>query len=268
MSAKRRPYWKGYLKFGLVTVGVDLFNGIESQSGLKFRLIHKPTGKRVNFVRQVEDKPIDNVDVVKGYEVDDDAYLIVEPEELDALKLESNKTIDLMQFVHKDEIDQRYFERPYYLAPSDDLGQEGYALIREAMRKSGMVGLAKLCIGGREWLVMISPMGKGLLVTLLRYHEELRAADEFFEGIKDVKVERKMLDLANSIIAGKTARFAPEKFHDAYAVAVKELIQEKLKHGKAHVAVSKPGAVRPPNVVDLFAALQQSVQTPAKRKKA
>ncbi|MGD9785906.1 MAG: Ku protein [Hyphomicrobiaceae bacterium] len=269
MPKKHRAYWKGYLRLSLVTIGVEIYNAVESGSEISFRQIHKPSGKRVNYEKVVQGiGKIENSDIVKGYEVDTDTYVIVEPDEIDALKLESKKTIDLVQFVNADEVDHRYFERPYFVAPADSLAGEGYVVIRDALRKTGKYGLAQVTIGGREWLVAIAPLGDGLVMEMLRYAGELRDPADFFEEVPTAKPQKEMVDLAVQLIEQKSSVFKPAAFQDRYQVALKALVQEKLKGNKV-VAAEDP-AVRPSgaNVVDLMEALKRSVtqSEPAKGK--
>src|SRR5262245_41384644 len=165
-----RAYWKGFLRLSLVSIAVEIYNAVESKADISFRQIHKPSGRRVQYVKMVQGVgEIQNSDIAKGYEVDNDTYVILEPDDIDAGKLESKKTINLMQFVDAKEIDYRYCERPYFIAPADELAGEGYVVIRDALRKTGKVGLAQVTIGGREWLVGIAPLGDGLVLEMLRY---------------------------------------------------------------------------------------------------
>jgi DNA end-binding protein Ku len=174
-----RAYWKGFLRLSLVSIPVHLHNAVESKSEISFRQIHKPSGRRVNYEKVVQGVgKIENAEIVKGYEVDHDTYVLLEPDEIDAIKLESKRTIDLVQFVDAKEIDYRYFERPYFLVPADDMSGEGYTVIRDALRKTGKVGLAQLTIAGREWLVAVAPLEDGLMMEMLRYADELRAPAE------------------------------------------------------------------------------------------
>ncbi len=200
MPKKRaRAYWKGFLRLSLVSIGVEIYNAVESASEISFRQIHKPSGRRVQYEKTVPGVgKIDNADIVKGYEVDTDTYVTLEPEEIDALKLDSKKTIDLVQFVDTKDIDYRYFERPYFIAPADELAGEGYVVIRDALRKSGKVGLAQVTIGGREWLVAIAPLEDGLVMEMLRYAEELRDPAEYFDEVPSGKPDKEMVDLACS----------------------------------------------------------------------
>jgi len=258
MPKSARAYWKGFLRLSLVTIGVEIYNAVESKADISFRQIHKPSGKRVNYEKVVAGVgKIDNADIVKGYEVDKDTYVTLEPEEIDAVKLESKKTIDLVQFVDAKQIDYRYFERPYFIVPTDSLSGEGYVVIREALRKTGKVGLAQITISGREWLVAIAPLDDGLVMEMLRYADELRKPEDFFYEVPTAKPDKEMVDLAVQLIGKKSATFAPRKFEDHYQTALRELIQDKLK-GRKIVAMDE---ARPKgaNVVDLMEALKRSV---------
>jgi DNA end-binding protein Ku len=259
MANKHRAYWKGYLRLSLVTIGVEIFNAVESASEVTFRQIHKPSGRRINYEKVVSGiGKIDNADIVKGYEVDTDTYITLDSEEIDALKLESSKTIDLVQFVSSKEIDYRYFERPYFVAPADALAGEGFVVIRDALRKTGKVGLAQVTIGGREWLVAIAPLDGGLVMEMLRYANELREPADFFGEIPATKPDSEMVDLAIQLIAKKTSDFAPEKFEDHFQAALKQLVQDKIK-GHKIIAPHEGGAPRMSNVIDLMEALKKSV---------
>lgn len=259
MPKKARAYWKGYLRLSLVTIGVEIYNAVESASEISFRQIHKPSGRRVNYEKVVQGVgKISSSDIVKGYEVDTDTYITLEPEEIDALKLESKKTIDLVQFVDSDDIDYRYFERPYFVAPADQLAGEGYVVIRDALRKTRKVGLAQVTIGGREWLVALAPLGDGLVMEMLRYANELRDPADFFDEVPATKPDKEMVDLAVQLIGKKSAAFAPEKYEDHYQTALKELVQDKLK-GRKIIAPHEEPTLRGTNVVDLMEALKRSV---------
>lgn len=256
---KARAYWKGFLRLSLVSIGVEIYNAIETASEITFRQIHKPSGRRISYEKVVQGiGKIDNADIVKGYEVDDDTYVTLEPEEIDAVKLESKKTIDLVQFVDASDIDYRFFERPYFITPADELAAEGYVVIREALRKSGKVGLAQITIGGREWLVAISPLEDGLIMEMLRYTEELRDPADYFDEVPSIKPDKEMIDLAVQLITKKTAPFAPEKYVNHYQAALKELVQEKLK-GRKIVAPHEEARPKGANVVDLMEALKRSI---------
>jgi DNA end-binding protein Ku len=259
MPKKRaRAYWKGFLRLSLVSIGVEIYNAVESASEISFRQIHKPSGRRVQYEKTVPGVgKIDNADIVKGYEVDTDTYVTLEAEEIDALKLDSKKTIDLVQFVDTKDIDYRYFERPYFIAPADELAGEGYVVIRDALRKSGKVGLAQVTIGGREWLVAIAPLEDGLVMEMLRYAEELRDPADYFDEVPSGKPDKEMVDLAVQLIGKKSKPFKPDQYKDHYQVALKELVQDKLKGRKivAHEEQRPAGT----NVVDLMEALKRSI---------
>lgn len=260
--AKPRAYWKGYLRLSLVTIGIEVYNGIESKAEISFRQIHKPSGRRVNYEKVVQGVgKISSSDIVKGYEVDTDTYITLENEEIDALKLESKKTIDMVQFVDAGQIDYRYFERPYFIGPADSLAGEGYVVIRDALRKTGKVGLAQVTMSGREWLVAIAPLEDGLVMELLRYAEELRDPSDYFANVPAAKPAKEMVDLAVQLIGQKATPFKPDAFEDHYQTALKALVQEKLK---GHKIIAPPEEGRPAgsNVVDLMEALRRSVGQP------
>ena len=267
MPRSARAYWKGYLRLSLVSIGVEIYTAVESKHEISFRQIHKPSGRRVNYEKVVQGVgKIEGSDIVKGYEVDKDTYVTLEPEEIDALKLESKKTIDLVQFVDAKEIDYRYFERPYFVVPADALAGEGYVVIRDALRKTGKVGLAQVTIGGREWLVGIAPLEDGLVMEMLRYAEELRKPESFFDEVPSAKPDKEMIELAVQLIEKKAGPFRPEAFQDHYATALRELIQEKLK-GRPIVAPHEEARPKGRNIVDLMEALKKSVAEQGPKRK-
>lgn len=259
MPKRARTYWKGFLRLSLVSIAVEVYNAVESKSEISFRQIHKPSGRRVNYQKIVQGiGEIDSADIVKGYEVEPDTYVTLDPDEIDAVKLESRKTIDLVQFVDAKDIDYRFFERPYFLVPADELAGEGYVVIRDALRKTGKVGLAQVTIAGREWLVAIAPLEDGLVMEMLRYSDELRSIDDFFDEIPNIKPDKEMVDLAVQLIGKKSGAFKPENFQDHYATALRELVQQKLK-GRKIIAPNEEARPKGSNVVDLMEALRRSV---------
>jgi DNA end-binding protein Ku len=259
MSRAPRAYWKGFLRLSLVSIGVQIYNAVESKSEISFRQIHKPSGRRVNYEKVVQGiGKIENSDIAKGYEVDSDTYVLLEPEEIDAIKLDSKRTIDLVQFVDAKDIDYRYFERPYYVAPADEMAAEGYVVIRDALRKSGKVGLAQITIAGREWLVAVAPLEDGLVMEMLRYANELRDTSDYFGEVPKVKPDKEMIELALQLIEKKSGPFNPVKFQDHYATALRDLVQEKLK-GHKIVAPHEDARPQGSNVVDLMEALKRSI---------
>ena len=259
MSRPPRAYWKGFLRLSLVSIGVQIYNAVESKSEISFRQIHKPSGRRVNYEKVVQGiGKIENSDIAKGYEVDSDTYVLLEPEEIEAIKLESKRTIDLVQFIDAKDIDYRYFERPYYVAPADELAAEGYVVIRDALRKSGKVGLAQITIAGREWLVAVAPLEDGLVMEMLRYANELRDTADFFGEIPKTKPDKEMIELATQLIEKKSGPFDPQRFQDHYATALRELVQDKLK-GHKIIAPHEDARPQGSNVVDLMEALKRSI---------
>jgi DNA end-binding protein Ku len=261
-----RAYWKGFLRLSLVSIAVEIYNAVETKSEISFRQIHKPSGRRINYTKTVQGiGEVDSADIVKGYEIDHDTYVTLDPEEIDAVKLESKKTIDLVKFVDATDIDPRYFERPYFIAPSDKHSGEGYVVIREALKKTGKVGLAQLTIAGREWLVAIAPFEDGLLMEMLRYAEELKDPADFFDEVPTAKPDKEMVDLAVELIGRKSGKFTPEQFKNHYAQALRELVNKKMK-GQKVVAPHEEVAPGGGKVIDLMAALRKSIGEGGKTK--
>jgi DNA end-binding protein Ku len=197
---------------------------------------------------------------VKGFEVEKNEYVTLNDEELDAIKLESKRTIDLVQFVEQCEIDPRYFEKPYYVVPADDdVAHEGFAVIRDALRKSQKVGLGQMATRGKDQICAVRPCGEGILLETLRYEKEVKDSDDIFSGIEKQRIDKEMLDLASELIERKTAAFNPAKFKSHYLGALKELIEQKRKKGKVTAATDEELAEGGSNVIDLMDALRKSV---------
>ncbi|MGE5512530.1 MAG: Ku protein [Bacteroidota bacterium] len=254
-----RAYWKGHLRLSLVSIAVEIYNAIDTSTDITFRQIHKPSGKRINYTKTVKGVgEVQNADIVKGFEIDDNTYVVLEPEEIDAIKLESKKTIELAQFVDVSEIDSRYFERPYFVLPADDLSAEGYVVIRTALERAGKVGLGQVTIAGREYLVAIGPLGKGLVMNMLRYGNELRDKDEYFDKVPDLKPEKELVDLATQLIKSKSAAFDPGRYKNHYEVALRALI-EKKRRGQKIIATTDEPVRASAKVIDLMDALRKSV---------
>ena len=265
MAAPGRAYWKGFLRLSLVSIGVAVYNAVDTTAEIKFNQIHKPSGKRINYTKTVKGiGPVDTADIVKAYEVDENTYVTLEPDELNAIKLESTKTLDLQQFVAAEEIDPRYFERPYYIVPVDDHAIEGYLVIRDALKKSGKLGVGQVTMSGREYLVAVGPLDRGLGMHIMRYADEIRSTTQYFADLPDQKLDLEMVALASELIGRKAASFKPEQYKNRYVAALHELVKEKAK-GKKIVAAKEE---RPTgtNVVDLMDALRKSVKSdkPAK----
>ena len=200
-----RAYWKGFLRLSLVSIGVEIYNAVESKSEISFRQIHKPSGRRINYEKVVQGiGKIDNADIVKGYEVDTDTYVTLEPEEIDALKLESKKTIDLVQFVDSKQIDYRYFERPYFVVPADEMSGEGYVVIRDALRKTGKVGLAQVTIARTGMAGCHRADGGWSRDGDVALREELRDPADYFDAVPTAKPDKEMIDLAVQLIRKKS----------------------------------------------------------------
>lgn len=254
-----RANWKGYLKLSLVSCAVALFPATSTSQRVRFNILSRKTGHRVRYdvVDAETGEAVPDDDRVKGYKVENDHYVLVEEDELDKVALESTHTIDIESFVPRSEVDALYLDAPYYLAPDDRIAQEAFAVIREAMRKEDMVGLARVVLNRRERIVMIEPRGKGLLVTTLHYKNEVRNDEAYFDDIPDLKIAPDMLDLAVHIVETKAAHFDPAKFEDRYEEAVAALIQSK----RAGQTVTVKPSPRPSNVVNLMDALRRSVET-------
>jgi DNA end-binding protein Ku len=254
-----RANWKGYLKLSLVSCAVALFPATSTSQRVRFNILSRKTGHRVRYevVDAETNDPVPDEDRVKGYKVEDNAYVFVEEEELDKVALESTHTIDIESFVPRNEVDAIYLDAPYYLVPDDRIAQEAFAVIRDAMQKENMVGLARVVLNRRERILMIEPRGRGLLATTLHYKNEVRKDAVYFEDIPDIKITPDMLELAVHIVGTKTAHFDPAKFEDRYEQALAELIQSKRA---GETIVAKP-APQPSNVVNLMDALRRSVQS-------
>ena len=254
-----RANWKGYLKLSLVSCAVALFPATSTSQRTRFNILSRKSGHRVRYdgVDAETGEQVPEDDRVKGYKVENNAYVFVEDEELDKVALESTHTIDIEAFVPRSEVDALYLDAPYYLVPDDRIAQEAFAVIREAMKKEDVVGLARVVLNRRERIVMIEPRERGLLVTTLHYKNEVRNADVYFEDIPEIKISADMLDLAVHIVETKAAHFDPAKFEDRYEEALAELIQSK----RAGETVTPKPVSQPSNVVNLMDALRRSVQS-------
>jgi DNA end-binding protein Ku len=224
-----RAYWKGYLKLSLVSCPIALNPATSSSECVSFRQINKKTGNRLRqqLVDDETREPVDSEDRGMGYEVGKNEYLLIDDEELEALEIESNHTIDIDSFVPAAQIDKRFYDSPYYIVPSDKVGQEAFAVIRDAMKGKGMVALGRVVVSKRERVIALEPHGKGLLGTTLHYPYEVRKEEEYFEDIPDIKVPAEMLKLAEHILETKAGDFDPSQFKDHYEEAVVELIRKK-----------------------------------------
>lgn len=263
-----RAYWKGYLRLSLVTIGVELYSATTRTSSLSLHQIHKPSGKRIRYQKIAPGiGPVDTDDIVKGYAAGKDEYVILEPEELDDIKLETRRTIDLVQFVEYGEIDPRYFEKPYYVIPTgDEVAAQGFAVIREALRKAKRVALGQMAVRGRDYIVAIKPCGDGLLLETLRYADEIRESDQVFDHIPEARLDKEMLELAGELIERKTAPFEADKFTSHYTEALRDLIEEKRKTGTVSDVDEGEARTSGGQVIDLMDALKKSVAKGGKKK--
>lgn len=260
-----RATWRGQIRLALVSIPVEIFPATKSGASVAFRQIHEPSGKPIRYEKTVAGiGAVDPDDIVKGYEVSKGNYVLLDQDEIEAVKLESKKTLELVQFVDQGEIDVLYYEKPYFVVPADDLAEEAYIVLREALRKSKKVALGQLAMRGREYIVSIKPCGRGLVLETLRYADEVNRAQGYFRDIPDAKPDDDLLDLANTLIEKKTKAFDPAKFTDHYTAAVKELVARKQKANGRKIVADEDDAPRPSgsNVVDLMAALKKSLEKP------
>jgi DNA end-binding protein Ku len=257
-----RPYWSGHIQISLVSFGVKLFTATESKSEIRFHQLSRATGERIKYQKTAgEEGPVDKSDIVKGYEYSKGQYVIIEPDEIENLRIPSRQTLEVTQFVDLKEIGPEFFEKPYFVVPDNDAQIEAFTVVREALRQMGKVALGKIAFSGREHLVgVMAPSDEkqaGLMAYVMRYAEELRNPAEFFSDIKPVAIEEDQLALAKELIKRKSSHFTPDKFKDEYETALREMVEAKVKHLPApHEAA----AVASPKVVNLMDALRKSVQ--------
>jgi DNA end-binding protein Ku len=255
----RRAYWKGYLKLSLVTCPVALYQASSQAEKTHFHQINRKTGNRLRqqMVDEETGRPVDKEQKGRGYELAKGKYVEIEPEELEAVEVESTHTIDIDTFVPEEEIDKRYYERPYYIVHDGKSGEEAFAVIRDAMKDKGRVALARIVFANREHIMAIEPWGKGLLGTALRYDYEVRDDKDVFKGLPSPRVPKEMVELASHILDKKAGHFDPAKFKDQYELALRKLVKRKAA-GKS-IEPQEPAEDRS-NVIDLMAALQQSLK--------
>jgi len=259
-----RAYWQGQIRLALVSIPVEIYPATKSTATVAFHQIHEPSGKRIKYEKVVPGiGPVDADEIMKGFEISKGYYVLLEQDEIDAVKLESRKTLELVQFVDASDIDVLYYEKPYFVVPADDLAEEAYIVLREALRRSKKVGLGQLAMRGREYVVSLKPCGRGLVLETLRYAEEVNKAQGYFRDIGDGKADPELLDLAETLIEKKAGAFDPKKFTDHYTDAVRALVERKRK-AKGRKITAEPDEARPSgaNVVDLMAALKKSLERP------
>jgi|SRR5215469_13045083 len=259
MAAAARPYWTGFLKLSLVTIAVRLYTAATEKERIRFHMIHEPSGERVRQQLVVPGVgPIERDEVVKGYEYEKGHYVTVEPDDLKRLRLETTDTIDITEFV--EEVDPIYFDAPYYLVPDGSVAEQGYRVIREALRESGKIAVGQVVVGGHERIVAIRPMETGLLVNSLRYADEIRKPEDFFNTIAADDVDEDELAMMQQIIKRKTKPFDPSEFADHYQTAVRELIEKKLEGKLPEKAPER----KPAQVINLMDALKRSLDAEEK----
>jgi DNA end-binding protein Ku len=267
MGVAPRANWKGFLKVGELVCPVALYTAASTSDRIAFHMLNRKTGHRLHreFIDSETGKTVEREDQMKGYEVGDGDYIALDPEEIAAALPESDKTLEIEAFIACDDIDDLYFDKPYYLTPSDRHGDEAFALIREGMKKSNVAALAETVLFRRMRTVLIRPEGQGLVATTLNYDYEVRSAEAAFSDVPDVKLKGEMLELAEHIINTKKGRFDPKGFDDRYDAALAEVVKAKIEGRK--IKPVKPKAEG--KVIDLMEALRQSAgksEKPAKRK--
>ena len=268
-----RAYWQGQIRLALVSIPVEIYPATKSGATISFKQIHEPTGKPIHYEKVVTGVgPVDADEIMKGFEYQKGNFVLLEQDEIDAVKLESKKTLELTQFVDASEIDVLYYEKPYFVVPADDLAEEAFIVLREALRRTKKVGLGQLAMRGREYVVSLKPCGRGMVLETLRYADEVNKAQGYFRDIGDAKPDEDLLDLAEALIEKKSGSFDPAEFHDRYVDALKDLVERKRKAKGRKIIEDdsdEPAGRGASNVVDLMAALKKSMggaAAPAKKK--
>ncbi|HEY0621707.1 Ku protein [Sphingomonas sp.] len=266
-----RAYWQGHIRLALVSIPVEIYSATKSGAQIAFYQVHEPSGKRIKYEKVVPGiGPVDTDEIMKGFEYEKGEYVLLDPEEIEAVKLESKKTLELTQFVDADEIDVLYYEKPYFVVPADDLAEEAFVVLREALRRTRKVGLGQLAMRGREYVVSLKPCGRGMVLETLRYADEVNKAQGYFRDIPDIEPDAELLGLAESLIEKKAGKFDPKDFHDRYVDALRNLIERKKKQKSNRLIIEDKeggGDKRGSNVVDLMAALKKSLERPGAAKK-
>src|SRR5690348_12303333 len=258
-----RAIWRGQIRLALVSIPVELFPATKSGAQIQYHRLHEAPGSRIKY-EQVVPGPgaVGKDEIVEGYEVSKGHYVLLDPEEIESVKLESRKTLDLVEFVDDDGIDPMYFDKPYYVVPADDLAEEAYVVLRDALKAANKIGVGQLAMRGQEYVVALKPCGRGLLLETLRYADEVNKSSGFFRDIGDHKPDPDLLDMASMLIERKAGEFDPKEFHNRYVDALHRLIEEKQK-AKGEKIIEDPDAdAGPPkgsNVIDLMAALKKSL---------
>ncbi|MDX3900083.1 MAG: Ku protein [Sphingobium sp.] len=266
-----RAYWQGQIRLALVSIPVEIYSATKSGASVSFRQIHEPSGKRIHYEKVVDGiGPVDPDEIMKGFEYEKGEYVLLDQEEIEGVKLESKKTLELTQFVDIGEVDAIYYDKPYYVVPADDLAEEAFIVLREALRRTRKVGLGQLAMRGREYVISLKPCGRGMVLETLRYADEVNKAASFFRDIGDAKPDEDLLDLATSLIDKKAGTFDASEFHDRYVDALRDLIERKRKSktGKVTLDAEDKASSHGSNVIDLMAALKRSLDKPDAAKAA
>jgi DNA end-binding protein Ku len=263
-----RAYWKGFLKLSLVSCPISLFPATSEREKIRFHQINKHTGNRIRYMK-VDAETGDEVEadnIIKGYEVTKGQYIEVEPDELEAVAIESTRSIEIEQFVPKREIDELYLGNPYYIVPDGEVGQQAFAVIRDAIKQEGMVAIGRVVFTSREHIIALEARGKGMMGVTLRYPYEVRNEKDYFDEIEHEKIPKDMLELAQHIVKTKRGHFQPDKFEDRYEDALKDLLKKK-EHGEK---IERPEKREPAKVINLMDALRRSAkgEAPRERRKA
>ena len=267
-----RPSWRGQIRLALVSIPVEIFPATKAGKSIAFHQVHEPSGQRVRYEKIVPGiGPVDRDEILKGYEVEKGEYVLLDPEEIEKVKLESRKTLELTQFVDLSDIDPIYYDKPYYVVPADDLAEEAFVVLREALRKAKKVGIGQLAMRGQEYVVSLKACGRGMVLETLRYADEVHKAASYFREISDARPDADLLELAETLIEKKAGGFDASTFQNRYIDALKALIAEKQKK-KGNRVIQDDSPDKPAkgsNVIDLMAALKKSIDSgdraPAKK---
>jgi DNA end-binding protein Ku len=256
-----RPIWKGQIRLSLVSIPVELFSATKTTEKISFRQIHEPTGKPIHYQKVVAGVgPVDTDEILKGFEYEKGHYVLLSEEDVEEVKLETRKTFELTQFVGACEIEPIYFDKPYFITPQDELAEDAYRVLRDALRRTEKVGLGQLSMRGKEYLAALKPCGKGMLLETLHYAEEVRKADPFFATISEKKADDDLVAVAEELIKRKTAPFDAAAFKNHYTQALRELIDERLKGKAPKVETEEEARPSGENVIDLMSALKRSLE--------
>ncbi len=262
------PVWSGNLRLSLVLVSVRMFPATSTEGTIAFRMIHEPSGKPIKYLKGIEAEQgfeeVPEEEIIKGYEHTKGHHVLIKPEELNALRLEAKHTIDMARFVDRDEIDSRYFEKPYYLLPDGDEADEGYTVLRDAFAKTKKVAIGQLIMHGREHLVGITAYKKGLMLVILRYQDELRKSEPYFDKI-EAKADNDAVKLAVDLMEQQSGKFEPQKMPNEYARAIQELVQAKIEQRAPEVEIASERG-EAPKVVNIMDALKKSMQAKGQTK--